>query len=78
MQWTHARPTEPGYYWIDHPTIQQQVLELCLNEYENEEPSLSWEDINRDDGFEYLEMPDDAMYCGPFQRPPMNVNPEDD
>ena len=72
MRWTHARPTEPGLYHINHPTIQQTILDLWRD------GELVWDDPNDpDEGFEYLELPDDTFYAGPFQVPPMNVNPED-
>jgi hypothetical protein len=76
MQWTHARPTEPGLYYINHSTVQQTILELCQNEYENEEPSLSWEDPNQDEGWEYNELPDDCLYAGPLPATPSLKMPD--
>ncbi len=70
MEWTHARPVEPGMYYINHSTIPQAILELDGGYAEN--PELSWEDPNADEGYEYLELPDDTLYAGPLpSAPPM-------
>jgi len=69
MEWTHARPTTPGLYFINQQTIDQCILELDGGHAEN--PELSWEDPNGDCGYEYLELPDDTLYAGPFYAPEM-------
>ena len=74
MKWTHARPIEPGMYYVSHLKINQTILELWMDG----DGEMCFEDPNGDQGYEYLEMPDDTLYCGPFHMPPINFNPEDD
>lgn len=79
MKWTHAQPTVPGLYYVNHMKIDQQILELIENDYENEGPSLSWEDPNRDEGWDTNEMPDDCLYAGPLPAiPSLEWDPEVD
>jgi hypothetical protein len=66
LKWTHTRPTVEGLYHIHHPTIQQQILDLWRD------GEFVWDDPNDpDEGYEYLELPDDTLYAGPFHRPEM-------
>lgn len=66
MQWTHEKPTQPGFYWLHQPGI----YEICVVQIYTNAGRVAFPGSDIDEAL--IDIDPRSFWAGPLEHPPLD------